>query len=69
MEIKLSWVYLYRYEEVAMKPLGLIVNPAANRGRGNLIGERIHAAFRELGIPTLNISSTTAGLAQAKAID
>jgi diacylglycerol kinase (ATP) len=52
-----------------MKPLGLIVNPAANRGRGNLIGDRARAALKELGIPTLNVSSITAGLAQAKAID
>jgi len=50
-----------------MKPLGLIVNPAANRGRGNLVGDRAVAAFREIGIPTLDLSANSAELAKAKA--
>ncbi len=52
-----------------MKPLGLIVNPAANRGRGNLVGDRSIAAFKELGIPTQNLSSTSAEQAKAKAFE
>ncbi len=52
-----------------MKPLGLIVNPAANRGRGNLVGDRAVAAFREIGIPTLDLSSNSAELAKAKAFE
>ncbi len=52
-----------------MKPLGLIVNPAANRGRGNLVGDRSVAAFRENGIPTLDLSANSAELAKAKAFE
>jgi diacylglycerol kinase (ATP) len=52
-----------------MKPLGLIVNPAANRGRGNMVGDRAIAAFKEIGIPTVDLSSTSAELAKAKAFE
>lgn len=52
-----------------MKPLGLIVNPAANRGRGNLVGDKAAAVFREIGIPTVDLSSSSAELARAKAIE
>jgi diacylglycerol kinase (ATP) len=52
-----------------MKPLGLIVNPAANRGRGNMVGDRATAAFKEIGIPTVDLSSTSAELAKAKAFE
>ena len=47
-----------------MKPLGVIINPAANRGRGNLVGEQALASFVELGIPTRNLSATSAQAAK-----
>lgn len=47
-----------------MKPLGVVVNPAANRGRGNLVGDQAFAAFREMGIPTIDLSSSSAELAR-----
>lgn len=52
-----------------MKPLGVIINPAANRGRGNLVGEQALAAFVELGIPTRNLSATSAQAAKDLAIE
>lgn len=51
-----------------MKPLGVIINPAANRGRGNLVGEQALASFVELGIPTRNLSATSAQAAKDLAI-
>lgn len=50
-----------------MKPLGVIVNPAANRGRGDLVGNRALAEFREAGIPTLNLSASSAEVASNQA--
>jgi diacylglycerol kinase family enzyme len=43
-----------------MKPLGVIINPAANRGRGDLVGNQALGAFVEAGIPTINLSSDSA---------
>ncbi len=51
-----------------MKPLGVIINPAANRGRGNLVGDRALAEFAELGIPTRNLSTSSAQAAKDFAI-
>lgn len=51
-----------------MKPLGVIINPAANRGRGNLVGEQALASFVELGIHTRNLSATSAQAAKDLAI-
>ena len=51
-----------------MKPLGVIINPAANRGRGNLVGEQALASFVELGIPTRNLSATSAQAAKDLAL-
>ena len=42
-----------------MKPLGVVVNPAANRGRGDQIGEKALAAFSEAGVETRNLSGTS----------
>ena len=39
-----------------MKPLGVIINPAANRGRGNLVGEKALAAFAASDVQTVNLS-------------
>lgn len=43
-----------------MKPLGVIINPAANRGRGGLVGNQALGAFVEAGTPTINLSSDSA---------
>lgn len=51
-----------------MKPLGVIVNPKANRGRGNLIGDQAFAVFREMGISTINLSSDSADNAKELAM-
>ena len=50
-----------------MKPLGVIINPAANRGRGNLIGDRALAAFREAGVKTIDLSGQSASDARERA--
>lgn len=42
-----------------MKPLGVIINPAANRGRGNIGGEKALAAFQKAGIQTINLSGAS----------
>ncbi|MEL0199784.1 MAG: diacylglycerol kinase family protein, partial [Aquiluna sp.] len=42
-----------------MKPLGVIINPAANRGRGNSVGEKALAAFQQAGIQTINLSGAS----------
>lgn len=42
-----------------MRPLGVIINPAANRGRGNQVGDRAMAAFSEAGIETINLSGSS----------
>lgn len=42
-----------------MKPLGVIINPAANRGRGNSVGEKALAAFQQAGIQTINLSGVS----------
>lgn len=51
-----------------MKPLGVIINPAANRGKGNLVGDQALAAFVEMGIPTRNLSGSSAQAAKELAI-
>ena len=42
-----------------MKPLGVVINPAANRGRGNGVGEKALAAFAQAGIQTINLSGVS----------
>ncbi|MGA1024159.1 MAG: diacylglycerol/lipid kinase family protein [Aquiluna sp.] len=49
-----------------MKPLGVIINPAANRGRGNQVGDKALAAFAEAGIATTNLSGTSQDDIRAK---
>ena len=51
-----------------MKPLGVIINPAANRGKGNLVGDQALAAFVEMGIPIRNLSGSSAQAAKELAI-
>lgn len=50
-----------------MKPLGLITNPAANRGKGNLIGDRAKAVFTEAGISHVDLSGESAEQARENA--
>ena len=50
-----------------MKPLGVIVNPQANRGRAALVGERVFEALAKAGIAAINLSATSALEAKKKA--
>ncbi len=50
-----------------MKPIGVLVNPAANRGRGNLVGEQVFTALAKAGIPAINLSAESALAASSKA--
>jgi hypothetical protein len=43
-----------------MKPLGIIVNPKANRGGAEIIGEQVFEAFAKAGIAVINLSAATA---------
>lgn len=50
-----------------MKPLGIIVNPKANRGRAALVGEQVFEAFAKAGIAAINLSAASALEAKKKA--
>lgn len=50
-----------------MKPIGVLVNPAANRGRGNQVGEQVFNALAKAGIPAINLSADSAIAASSKA--
>ncbi len=50
-----------------MKPLGIIVNPKANRGKAAIIGEQVFEAFAKAGIAVINLSAATAIEAKKKA--
>jgi diacylglycerol kinase (ATP) len=50
-----------------MKPLGIIVNPKANRGRAALVGEQVFEAFAKAGIAVINLSAASALEAKTKA--
>ena len=50
-----------------MKPIGVLVNPAANRGRGNLVGDQVFALLRQAGIAAVSLTSESAQAAKAKA--
>lgn len=43
-----------------MKPLGVILNPQANRGGAKLVGQAAFEHFAEAGIPVVNLSGETA---------
>jgi diacylglycerol kinase (ATP) len=43
-----------------MKPIGVLINPQANRGRGQAVGDRVLELLTERGIPAVNFSSDTA---------
>lgn len=50
-----------------MKPIGVLVNPAANRGRGDQVGEQVFHALAKAGIPAINLSADSAIAASSKA--
>ena len=50
-----------------MKPIGVLVNPAANRGRGNQVGEQVFAELAKAGIAAINLSADSAVNAKSKA--
>lgn len=49
-----------------MKPLGVLVNPAANRGRGVLVGDQVFELLQRAGIAAINLTSESAGQAREK---
>lgn len=49
-----------------MKPIGVIVNPKANRGKGQQSGEQVFAELAKSGIPAINLSGLDANNASAK---
>jgi diacylglycerol kinase (ATP) len=54
-------------ERSAMKPIGVLVNPAANRGRGGEVGQQVFAELAKAGIPAINLSAESAVSAAKKA--
>ena len=50
-----------------MKPIGVLVNPAANRGKGNQVGEQVFAQLAKAGIAAINLSAESALAAAQKA--
>jgi diacylglycerol kinase (ATP) len=50
-----------------MKPIGVLVNPAANRGRGNQVGDQVFSQLAKAGIPAINLSAESAIAAASKA--
>jgi diacylglycerol kinase (ATP) len=53
-------------EGSAMKPLGVLVNPAANRGKGKLVGDQVFEILQRAGIPAINLTSESAIAAKEK---
>jgi diacylglycerol kinase (ATP) len=50
-----------------MKPIGVVVNPKANRGRGTQSGEQVFEELAKRGIPAVDLSGSSANDAQQKA--
>lgn len=46
-----------------MKPLGVLVNPAANRGRAAAAGKRVFELLARAGLPAVNLSADSAAAA------
>lgn len=53
--------------EVSMKPLGVIVNPEANRGKAKAVGEKVFDHFAKAGVAVINLSAGSSAEAKAKA--
>ncbi len=50
-----------------MKPLGVIVNPEANRGRAKVVGEKVFEHFAKAGVAAINLSAASSAEAESKA--
>lgn len=50
-----------------MKPIGVVVNPKANRGKGKQSGEQVFAELEKRGIKAIDLSGPDANAAQQKA--
>jgi diacylglycerol kinase (ATP) len=50
-----------------MKPVGVVVNPKANRGKGKQSGEQVFAELAKRGIQAIDLSGPDANAAQQKA--
>ena len=50
-----------------MKPLGVLVNPKANRGKGEASGDAVFAELANRGIASINLSAESAVAASKKA--
>ncbi len=50
-----------------MKPIGVLVNPAANRGRGNLVGNQVFELLEQAGVAAVSLTSESASAAKTKA--
>ena len=50
-----------------MKPIGVLVNPAANRGRGNMVGDQVFELLEKAGVPAVSLTSESAAAAKEKA--
>ena len=51
---------------MAMKPIGVVVNPNANRGKGRQSGEQVFAELAKRGIAAINLSGPDAASASEK---
>lgn len=49
-----------------MKPIGVLVNPAANRGRGQAVGDKVFELLAKSGIAAINLSADSAVNAKSK---
>lgn len=49
-----------------MKPIGVLVNPAANRGRGNLVGDQVFELLKAEGLDAVSLTSESAAAAKQK---
>lgn len=49
-----------------MKPLGVLVNPAANRGRGDQVGNQVFELLQRADIPVINLTAESAAAAKDK---
>ena len=66
-EVVLGLSFSQQQKGVAMKPLGVLVNPAANRGRGKQSGQEVFAELEKHGISFVDLTSESALRAQEKA--
>ena len=51
---------------MAMKPIGVVVNPNANRGKGRESGEQVFAELAKRGVAAINLSGPDAATASEK---